>query len=82
MSLARAETGRVQSPDVADEQVAAPVRGNNDFAFAMYGEQGGSENLVFSPYRSPSPSRWPTATGPRRDRGPDDADAELLPQEG
>ncbi len=50
MSLARAETGRVQSPDVADEQVAAPVRGNNDFAFAMYGEQGGSENLVFSPY--------------------------------
>ena len=31
MSLLRAESGYVQSPDVADEQVAAPVRGNNDF---------------------------------------------------
>lgn len=50
VSLVRAETGRVQSPDVTDEQVAALARGNNDFAFAMYREQAGDGNLIFSPY--------------------------------
>ena len=48
--LVRADARRVQAPDVTDEQVADLVRGNNEFAFEMYREQGGSENLVFSPY--------------------------------
>ena len=48
--LVKAETGRVQSPDVTDGQISDLVRGNNEFAFEMYREQGGSENLVFSPY--------------------------------
>ena len=50
MRLVKAETGRVQSPDVTDGQISDLVRGNNEFAFEMYREQGGSENLVFSPY--------------------------------
>jgi serpin B len=48
--LVKADTGRVQSPDVTDGQIADLVRGNNELAFEMYREQGGSENLVFSPY--------------------------------
>ena len=48
--LVKAETGRVRSPDVTDRQISDLVRGNNEFAFEMYREQGGSENLVFSPY--------------------------------
>ena len=48
--LVKAETGRVQTPDVTDEQISDLVRGNNEFAFKMYRGQGGSENLVFSPY--------------------------------
>jgi hypothetical protein len=55
--LVKAETARVQSPDVTDGQVADLVRGNNEFAFEMYREQGGSENRVFSRTASPSPSR-------------------------
>ena len=49
--LVKAETGRVQSPDVTDGQISDLVRGNNEFAFEMYREQGGSgKNLVFSLY--------------------------------
>jgi serpin B len=48
--LVKAETARVQSPDVTDGQISDLVQGNNEFAFEMYREQGGSENLVFSPY--------------------------------
>lgn len=48
--LIKAEAERVRSPDVTDEQVAELVGGNNDFAFKMYHEQGGTGNLIFSPY--------------------------------
>ncbi|CAA9430148.1 MAG: hypothetical protein AVDCRST_MAG03-3177 [uncultured Rubrobacteraceae bacterium] len=48
--LVKAETARVQSPDVTDGQVADLVRGNNDFAFEMYHEQAGTGNVIFSPY--------------------------------
>lgn len=48
--LIKAEAERVRSPDVTDEQVAELVGGNNDFAFEMYHEQGGTGNLIFSPY--------------------------------
>lgn len=48
--LVKAETGRVQPANAPEGQIAELVRGNNDFAFAMYGEQGGSGNLIFSPY--------------------------------
>jgi serpin B len=54
VSLVKAEIGRVQSPDVTDEQVADLVSGNNDFAVEMYGAVGGGGddegNLIFSPY--------------------------------
>ncbi len=50
MRLVKAETARVQPPDVTDGQISDLVQGNNEFAFEMYREQGGSENLVFSPY--------------------------------
>ena len=48
--MAKSEVSRVQSPDVTDEQVADLVQGNNGFAFAMYHEQGGTGNVIFSPY--------------------------------
>lgn len=52
--LVKAEAGRVQKPDVADERVGDLVRGNNEFAFGMYGAAGeagnGEGNLIFSPY--------------------------------
>jgi len=48
--LVKADSSRVQSPDVTDEQVADLIRGNRDFAFEMYREQAGTGNLIFSPY--------------------------------
>ena len=52
--LVKADAGRVQAPDVTDEQAEGLVRGNNDFAFEMYGAAGeagnGEGNVIFSPY--------------------------------
>jgi serpin B len=54
VQLVKAEAGRVQKPDVTDEQVGDLVGGNNDFAFEMYGAAGeagnGEGNVIFSPY--------------------------------
>jgi serpin B len=48
--LLRADTQRIQSPDVTEEQVAELVRGNNAFAFDLYRVKGGDGNMIFSPY--------------------------------
>ncbi len=52
--LVKADAGRVQTPDVTDEQVGDLVRGNNEFAFEMYGAAveaaSGEGNVIFSPY--------------------------------
>ena len=54
VQLVKAEAGRVQKPDVTDEQVGDLVGGNNEFAFEMYdaaGEAGNGEGkVIFSPY--------------------------------
>lgn len=48
--LLKADTQRIESPDVAEEQVAELVRGNNDFAFDLYRAESEDDNLIFSPY--------------------------------
>ena len=48
--LLKADTSRVESPDVSLKQVAKLVRGNNDFAFDLYRTEGGEDDLIFSPY--------------------------------
>jgi serpin B len=48
--LVRADVGRIESPDVTEEQVARLIRGNNALAFEMYRTESGDGNLIFSPY--------------------------------
>lgn len=48
--LLKADTPRVESPDVGKAQVAKLVGGNNDFAFDLYHSEGGEDDLIFSPY--------------------------------
>ena len=48
--LLKAETQRVGSPDITEEQLAKLVGGNNDLAFGLYRAEGGEDNLIFSPY--------------------------------
>lgn len=48
--LLKADTPRVESPDINDERVAELVRGNNDFAFDLYRAASGDDNLILSPY--------------------------------
>ena len=48
--LLKADTPRIESPDVGKAQVANLVGGNNDFAFDLYHSEGGEGNLIFSPY--------------------------------
>ena len=70
--LVKAEAGRVQTPDVTGEQVGGLVRGNNEFAFEMYGAAAeaasGEGNVIFSPTASRWPSRWPTPAPAARRR--------------
>jgi serpin B len=48
--LLKADTPRIESPDVSNAQVAKLVRGKNDFAFDLYHSEGGEDDLIFSPY--------------------------------
>lgn len=48
--LLKADTPRIESPDVGKAQVAKLVGGNNDFAFDLYHSEGGEDDLIFSPY--------------------------------
>lgn len=75
--LVKAEAERIRTPDVTDEQVGDLVRGNNEFAFEVYGAAGeaggGGGNLVFSPYSISlafSPWSTPAPAARRKPRWP------------
>ena len=53
--LLRAETQRIQVPDVTEEQVAELVRGNNAFAFDLYRAEAAATVLMMPGSSAPEP---------------------------